>query len=236
MMTKTKFKSTLTALGVGLAFASAPAAAAVTFFTPTTTLEDDNLDFIVDSGVGNVGTTGVGDRLIAVLKFNQTTGILAGQGPSGILPQELTAVSDITAIAVGLNGRLIFAASNSPAAMAVNGGNSGVLSAFAVGTTAALWLDNTPDTNVINAACGTRAACIASAGLGGGDPGSSLWATIGFFGDADNLWISGENANGQSIATIQGGAAASNFQSFNYSQQIGINNTGSLFGQRSCGL
>jgi hypothetical protein len=221
MMTKNTFKSTLAALGVGLAFASAPATAAITFFSPITTFEDDNLDFVVDTN--NSGTIDVGDRLIAVLRFNVTTGVLPGQGPNPIAPLELTAISDITAVGVGLDGRLIFAPS----------GAAGVLSAFAPNTTAVLWTDTSPDTNVINSACGTRAQCLASAGLGG-DPGSSLYASIGFTGDPDELWISGPNAAGQSIAPIQGGGATVPFQTFNYSQGFIINNTGQTFGELAC--
>ena len=233
-MTKSTFKSTLVALGMGLAFASAPATAAISFFFPITTFEDDNLDFIVDSGAGSPGAISVGDRLIAVLEFNVTTGVLPGQGPASIGPGlELTAVSDITAVGVTADGRLIFAASNSPLALALNGGDPGVLAAFAAGTTAALFTDASPDLNVINSACGTRAACLALAGLGGGD-GSLLYATIGFTGDPDELWISGPDANLQPIAAIQVGGATVPFQTFNYSQNFIINNTGVEFGLQPC--
>jgi PEP-CTERM motif len=219
-----KCKSTLVALGVGLAFASAPAAAVITFFSPVTTFEDDNLDFIVDSGAGNIGTIGVGDRIVTVFEYNQTTGILPGQGPNPIAPEELTGVSDLTVIAVTADGRLVFGPS----------GAVGVLSAFAAGTTAVLWTDATADLNVINAACGTRANCMSLAGLGGTD-GSVLFASIGFFGDPDALIISGPNEAGNSIATIQGGSATQTFGTFNISQQIGINNTGLQFGLQPCG-
>jgi hypothetical protein len=230
-----KCRAAIAAIGMGVALAAGSAPAAVTFFSPITTLEDDNLDFLVDSGAGNIGTVGVGDRFVTVLEYNRTLGIAPGQTAVNIFPQELAGVGDVTAIAVGPGGSLIFAASNTPLAMAVNGGNSGVLSAFAVGTTTALWLDNTPDLVVDNATCGTRLQCIELAGLGGvADPGSSLFVTVGAFGDPDFLIISGAGLNGASITTAENGNATSTFTTFNFSQQIGINNTGVTFGEQLC--
>lgn len=218
-----KCKSALTAIGLGLALSAGSVSAAVTFFSPITKLHDDNIDFVVDTD--GSGTITVGDRLISVAEFNNSEGIFAGQGPAPFTPHELTLVADITVAAIipqGLNSRLVFTAS----------GAAGVLAGFAPGTTAAIWLDATPDLSVTNANCGTRAACMALAGLGGGD-GSALWATIGF-GDADDLWISDPTPAGFSIAAVQAGGASSSFGTFNFSQSLLVNNTGRNFSQQPC--
>lgn len=219
-----KCRAAIAAIGMGLALVSVPAAAAITFFSPITTFEDDNLDFVVDSGAGNIGTIGVGDRLVSVFEYNQTTGTLGGQGPNPILPQELTGVADLTVIAVLVDGTLVLAPS----------GAAGVLSAFAAGTAYVTWIDNSPDVNVINSTCGTRAQCLALAGLGGGDPDSTVYFSATFAGDADTAWRSTVAAGGANIATVEAGPATQIFASFNYALMFGINNTGVQFGLQPC--
>jgi hypothetical protein len=216
-----KLKSALWGVALALGLASAPASA-LTWYFPITSFEDNDLDFVVDTNSN--GIIDVGDRLVSVLEFQTTEGILAGQGPTSILPQELTAVADLTVVGISATGQLIFGAS----------GATGVLSGFAAGTTVALWIDSTPDLDVINSNCGTRAQCLVLAGLGGADAGSSLFMTIGFFGDADALWVSTPLAGGTIISTVQGGSSSQSFGAFSYSQQIGINNTGQIFGLQPC--
>jgi len=220
-MTPKKLVSTLAAIGMtaGLALSSAPASAVITLFSPVTAFQDDNLDFVVDNN-GN-GLIDVGDRIVSVLEFANTQGILALQGPNAIGPEELTGVADVTVAAVLGDGRLVFAPS----------GAAGVLSTFAAGTMVALWTDATPDLNVINAACGTRAACLLLAGLGAGDP---LYLTAGFFGDPDNFWVSTPGTGGNVIATVQGGGSSTTFAAFTYALDAGINNTGVNLGLQAC--
>jgi hypothetical protein len=167
-------------IGTALALAGMSSSAmAISYFSPITGFQDDDLDYVVDIGVDsdgkpNTGVLGVGDRLISVIEWLDTQGVLAGQGPNSISPQEVTGVADVTIVAVVPNGntvQYIFAPS----------GAAGVLSSFAPGTMVAAWLDTTPDTNVINAACGTRANCMLLAGLGSPDVASSLLFTAGFF-------------------------------------------------------
>lgn len=214
-------KSALAAItaGLGLALATGPASALV-FFQPITGFQDDNLDYVVDNNSN--GVIDVGDRLISVSKFTDTQGVFAGQGPASILPGELTAIADITVAAI-VAGQFVFAPS----------GAAGVLSGFAPGTAIAAWLDTSPDTNVINSACGTRAACLLSAGLGG-DPGSSLFLTAGFFGDPDELWVSSPIGGGAVIATVEAGGASTKFGSFNFALSVGFNGTGQIILDQSC--
>ena len=219
-MTTKKLMSAVWGVALALGLASAPASA-LTFYFPFTTFEDNDLDFVVDTN--NNGIIDVGDRLVSVLEFQTTQGVLTGQGPTSVLPVELTGVADLTVIGIGPNGQLIFGPS----------GAAGVLSGFAAGTTVALWTDATPDLEVINSDCGTRAQCLALAGLGGTD-GSTLFMTIGFFGDLDAIWVSAPAAGGTTISTVQNGGASTIFGNFNYAQQVGVNNTGLILGEQSC--
>ena len=155
-MTPKKLVSALATIGfgVGLAVSAGPASAEVRIFSPITAFEDTSLHFVVDNN-GN-GLIDTGDRLISVLKFGNTQGIVAGQGPTAITGEEITGVADLTIATVSADGTLVFAPS----------GAAGVLSGFAAGTMVALWRDPSNDLDVINANCGSRASCIFQAGLG----------------------------------------------------------------------
>jgi len=217
--------SALAATALGLALASGPASAVIIFFSPFTAFQDDDIEFVVDTN--NDGIINTGDRLVTIGEFVNTQGILAGQGPNAIAPEELTFVSDITVVGTLLNGTLVFAPTNDGI------GEEGVLSAFADGTAIALFTDATPDLNVINAACGTRLQCLALAGLGLTD-GSVIFATLGFFGDLDAAFTASPAAGGTSIATVQNGASQASFGVFNFALQVGINNTGVQFADQAC--
>lgn len=214
-----KTRKILSVFGVaaGLALASGPASAVIQFFTPITAFQDDDIEFVVDTN--NNGLVDIGDRIIAVGEIVNTQGVLPGQGPANIAPEELTFVSDVTIIGLGGQGFIM-----GPS------GAAGVLSGFGANTTIAAFTDISADLNVINAACGTRAQCLALAGLGLTD-GSVLFATFGF-GDADDIWT-GTLPSG-TIADVEGGGSSSKFAEFNFSQTVLINNTGVTIGQQAC--
>jgi hypothetical protein len=205
---------------------SSSAMAGIVYFSPITAWQDDSLDYVVDSGAGNVGTIGIGDRIISVAEFDNSQGVLAGQGPDPFAPgNEITAIVDITVTNVLGDGTLVFGAS----------GASGILSSFTAGTVIAFYNDTSPDVNVINAACGTRAQCIALAS-GVGDPNSSLFYTAGFYGDGDESWTSSPQANGATISVVENGGSSSVFGTFNYQLSVANNNSGITFGPISCGV
>jgi hypothetical protein len=212
-----KLVSAMCAAGLGLALA-AGSASAVQFYSPITTFEDDNLDYVVDND--NNGEISIGDRFISVLEFNTTQGTSSGQGPSDIEPPELTGIADVTIVGQdGVTGAWIFAPT----------GAAGLLAAYAPGTMIATFL-GTSGTNldVINSNCGTRAQCITAATDG------DLFLTAGFFGDADELWIAAAQAGGNDISTVEDGPATSKFGTVNFALSIGVNNTGYLFGLQDC--
>lgn len=213
------------ALGVALALgASSSAMAGISWYQPITSFEDNNLDAVIDNN-GN-GFLDVGDQLISVVEWETTSGINAGQGPSSNLPIEVTGVADVIITNILGDGTLVMAPTN-------QGGGEGLLGSFAAGTAVAIYTDNTPDLNVIAAACGTQAQCEALAGLGLTD-GSSLYMTAGFFGDPDAVWISSPQNGGTVIADVATGPASTKYGTFNFSLQLGINNTGQIFAEQAC--
>ncbi len=223
-----KIASALSALGLGLglALAAASASATPTWYFPITSFEDDNLDYVFD--YDNSGTITAGDRFISVLEFNSSEGILAGQGPSPILPSELTGVADVTIAAILPDGTYVYRPTNS-----IFTPGAGLLGGFAAGTAIAMFLDATPDLNVVNADCGTQASCAALAGLGLTD-GSSVFLTAGFFGDLDEVWVAKAESGGGTLSTVEQGNKSNKFGTVNFSLSVGLNNTGYDFGLQSC--
>lgn len=210
----------LAGVGLGLALSSGLASAGVTWYSPITAFEDDNLDYVFDND--NSGTISVGDRFVSVLEFVDSQGILAGQGPTGFGADELTAIADVTIIAKS-GDNYIFAPT----------GAGGLLAAYASGTAIAVFLDNSPDLNVINAACGSRATCVAAASDGLPSP----YLTFGFFGDPDEFWFATAQNGGDSISTVQGGSASTKYGTVNFALSVGVNNSEiDDFGLQDCGI
>jgi len=218
------FATALAVAVLGLGLVSSPALA-ITYFSPITTFEDDDLDFLVRAGSVVAPTPGVtinvGDRLVGVIEFSQTTGTLGGQGPAILAGEELTAVFDITVVAKIANG------ANWDFIFGPTAGSTFVNSAV-VGTMVSVYLDGTPDLNVINGACGTLAQCVTAASDGG------LYMNLGFNGDPNNAWAA-VNAS-DDIDGVHNTAAGSSAGGFNYFLNILTNNTGINFGLQNCTL
>jgi hypothetical protein len=229
-MRKSVINSAVAAMGLGLMLASAPAAAAVTWYNPITAFEDDNIDTFIDNDKN--GSLSVGDRLVSIFKFNSTSGIFAGQGPSAIGPShELTGVSDITITGAVLNGSTIaglpsydftFGAS---AGGYITGGAGSV--ANIAGAMAVFWLDDSPNLTVINGACGTLASCLGAASDGLPNP----WLAVGTQGDDDAYWVASGAAN---IAGLAGLPSTSKVADVNFNLNILENNTGQNFALQDC--
>jgi hypothetical protein len=212
-MRSKKLVTALAAVGFGLALSSAPAFADVTFFSPFTLIHDDDIDAVIDNNHNGVLDTG--DRLLSVIQFHDTQGTLSGQPVTGFNGEQLAAVADVTVTTV-VNGTLFFGPS----------GASGVLSGFAAGTTVALFLGPTETPNfTINGNCGTRAQCMAVAANNEPlDPtNSTLFATLGFFGDPDESWTA---TGAVSLATLHTTQPGNQLGGFSAEQTIGINQTG----------
>ncbi len=221
-----KLVTALSRVGAALALSIGTASAAVVLYSPGTQINDQNLDFVYDTGAGNSGTLGVGDRLVSVFEFQQTLPVSGPGGPSplgadaGNPTTTLSGIADVTIVAVLADGTLVFAPT----------GATGLLGSFAAGTGVAVYLNSTLDSisgvnDVFNSHCGTRAQCIADATDG------SVYLTAGFFGDGDQSWISNALAGGGTIATVQNGLAQNTFGTFNFNLGIGINNTGRILAE-----
>jgi hypothetical protein len=216
------------AMGAGLALAlgSGAASAAVTFYTPITAFEDDDLDWITDAQ-GNLKTTGtldIGDRLVSVVEFGRTFGVPSG-GPANIGPEELTGIAEIqvlSKVATGVPGQFFYTFG------AVAGG--GLLGGLTGGTgeMVALYLDASPDLDVINGNCGNLASCLADASDG------NLWAVAGITGaDPDAVW---QATSFDDITLIGAASATEKVGTFNFGLEIMLNNTGRILTEINCGL
>jgi hypothetical protein len=218
-MNTNKLKPIVAALGMGLALASGSAAAGVTWHSPLTTFEDDNLDFVyIDAGAD--GILSVGDVLVTTFEVHSTSGLTSG--PSPIFPDELTGVAAIQVSAIidkdgdgqvddvelapysgGLNEILALGgvAGSLPGALGIPGGPALV----------AMYLDSTPNYESTGAtSCLTGLAeCIADATDG------SLFQVDGFGGDLDNYMYT-LNSGGISYAAIKAGGPASTFAAIDF--------------------
>jgi len=224
-MKRKQLVNALAAAGFGLAVA-APASAGVTWFSPVTQFEDNDIEFVFDNDKS--GTLSKGDRVLAVGEFGNTEGVLPGQSATPIAPQQLTFVAEAIVGDVidigGVASIFVFVpAENLLADDKTYGANA----------MAAAYLLPSVVLDVINGACGTRADCLTDAGYG-----TTPWATLGYR-DPDDLWRSGIVLNAfASIAAIEGGNATASFVNFTYGQSILINNTGQELALNSqpCGL
>jgi hypothetical protein len=195
-MQANKLKPTIAALAMGLALASGPAAAAVTWTFPFTNFEDDDIDFlIVDAGVQGVIDTG--DVLFSILKIPVVSGV-------AVAPQELTGIAAIQVTGVanidGLGGAndLVFGAVTG---LTGNATVDAVLAGLPAGTLLATWLDDTPDLDVVGPtfSCDSLAECVTQATNG------SFYQADGMIGDPDDYWYSLNSLNTPYAAVLSGG-------------------------------
>jgi hypothetical protein len=217
-------KKWATGAGLALALVSGATSAAVTFYTPVTSFQDDDLDWVIGANgqIKNTGTIDVGDRLVSVIEFFQTFGVPSG-GPSNISPEELTGIADITVLskqATGAPGQFFYTFGAT--------GAGGYLAGEPAGAMVSLFLDGTPDLDVINGNCGNLAACLAVAGDG------NPWAVAGITGtDPDAIWYATSSDN---IAGFAGVGSAGTIGFFNYGLELLVNNTGRILLEQDCDL
>ncbi|MCB0074246.1 MAG: hypothetical protein KDE20_22425, partial [Caldilineaceae bacterium] len=173
--------------------------------------EDDNIDWFVDND--NNGAISVGDRLVAVLEFNQILDVYSANGtaPAQALNtslDELVAISDVTVTSV-VGGRVNFGATAGTSAVKV----------FSGGSTTNLDLGT-----FVN--CTSMVTCAAA--VTDGTP----WAEFSFV-DADDEWFFTDSAGGAGLfpGLIAGAPAATKFGVVNFSLSLvaGTNNSGYMF-------
>jgi hypothetical protein len=212
------FLATALAVGVlGVGLISSPASA-VTYFPPLTGFQDDDLDFFID----NDGDTLIssGDRLVGVVEWTETQSLAPSGSSATIAPDELTGVFDLTVVSV-VGGVITFAPTNTT-------GSEGLLAGQPAGTAVSIYLDDSPDLNLVAVNCTSQANCIALASDG------SLYMNVGFGGDADESWTAFTLPGGDDPDQVAAGAGTTTFGFFNYFLSILTNNTGQTFGLQSC--
>lgn len=218
----TKLKPIIAALGLGLAIVSGSATAGVTWHSPLTTFEDDNLDFayIDAGGVGTgAGVLSMGDVLVSTFEIHSTSGI--SSGPTPILPDELTGVAAIQVVAIidkdndGAIDDVEFApyAGGMDVILALGGAGPlpGGIGAAGGSAMAAMWLDPTPNYESLGAtSCLTGLAeCISQTTDG------ALFQVDGFAGDLDNYWYT-LNGAGLAYAAVKAGGPSTPFTFFDF--------------------
>lgn len=230
------------AIGVSIALASGPVAA-LTWYSPSTSFEDDDLDFhytVVENEDGSMSLVpdtsyilNEGDVLIAALEIGRTYDP-NGTGEDFLAPdEELTGIAAIQVIDVVDTG---FGTANilfGPVDLGLNAvlglGSTGVTVAdgdAGEGAMVALWLDDSPDFSPNPPNCATISECIDLASDG------ALWQVDGFSGEGDEGWVAIGAQTDTSI--VLGAQAEEKLGSYNYALSILTNNTGKEFGQRPC--
>ncbi|GJL76274.1 MAG TPA: PEP-CTERM sorting domain-containing protein [Nitrosomonas sp.] len=207
-MITNKCKSFLTVLGVSFALSSGAALSAPTIYTPITGFQDDDLDWVIDNN--NNGIIDIGDDLIAVVEITNTFSVLPAGSTAPIGPgEELTGIVELTVTGdvstTGIPGSLEFG----PMAGGVLGGNDVI----------GLWLDGTPDLDVVAVNCGSLAACTALAIDG------ASYLTAGLIAANGDSWaVPGGGIT--NIATVLASAATTTVGFVNFDTTITSNGAG----------
>jgi hypothetical protein len=204
-----------------MAMAAGSAAASVTYYSPITVFEDDNMEWFFDNNQN--GTIDIGDRFAGVLEVTQTYGAFGG-GPSGFGGQELTGVFDWTVQNKAFQGTqtingVLYNTYNFTFAPTVGGLNSG----FGPGAMIALYLGTAAGANGLNLLgqnCINLANCTFKAGMG---DGSALYAVAGYTGDTDEF---AQYTGIDLIAAIQGLGGTTTVASGNFGLGLIVDNTG----------
>jgi hypothetical protein len=219
--TKKTFLLTLAMLALCLGFMGGQASGQVQFFPPLTGFQDDDIDFYVPSGnecttttncvTATTGTLAVGDRLVGVLELNQTFSIFP-PGTETPITGELTGIFDVTVSAVA-GPSITF----SPTV--------GGLVSGPAGTMIQLFLDASPDLDLVAVNCTSLDNCFALASDG------TSFADLGFAGDTDEGW---QALGGGSVTSVFGAPANAIQGLFNYNLSVLTNNTGQEIGTQAC--
>lgn len=226
-----KLRKLVTALGVGLGLVvAAPAGAGVTWFPfPTITgFEDDDLDFVLDPDgkVKTTGTINVGDTLVSVFEVNSTFPIGGPGGSAPIAPDELTGVAVIKLVSktADLDG--------------IGGANDWIFGPSPLYATllrlpdlspgdveiAAMWLDDSPDLEIVPPNCTTLADCVARARDG------ELFQVDGFKGEFGEYWVA-LNVSTDSIDIVRGLPATAKVATANFALSTFFNKDGRIIPQ-----
>jgi hypothetical protein len=226
------------AAGMALSAFSGAASAGITWFSPLTGFEDDDLAWVLKAqrdAQGNItgysapvqaGKLAVGDRIVGVLEFNQTYPVGNPGAATPVTGFELTGVYDLTIASLTdvplgtVTGANIFFA---PTAAAFS-----YLSTSPAGSLIQLYTDPAKNLDTVGPNCTDLADCISKASDG------STWAALGF-GLDDDEFFSAFIFNNDLTALLASQASAS-VGTENFGLSILDNDTGKTFGPQACAL
>ena len=189
---------------------------AITFFSPVTQFEDDDIEFHIDNN--NNGLVDAGDRLVGVAEFFFSNAI-PPPGSAPIAPEELTAVFDLTVAAGSTANTFIFTPTNVT-------GAEGVLAGQPAGTAVTMYLDTDDDLDLLTTDCGSLANCVDLANNG------DVWLDAGFYGNPNTFWQALSITN--SAASVSAGGASESFGFYSFCLDVATNNTGQTLGLQNC--
>jgi hypothetical protein len=220
-----QLKPIIAALGLALATVSG-SAAALTLYSPVTSFEDDDVDFVINGAGSDPTKLDKGDTLVSYVDIDKTVNPDTA-AETLIAPQELSGVVAITllddAADVDMDGAFddfVFGAPTGGlnqylAGKTVAGGGVGG------GAVAALYLDDTPDLTTTGATnCASMADC---ADRAVSDDNSAvlndrIFEVDGFAGDADEYWVA-LNAE-DDLALMLATGSTTKLQTVNYGLSI----------------
>ncbi len=218
-----------TSLGAALVMTGTSALATLTWHDPVTKFEDDNMEWHFDTNQNGIIDTG--DRIVSIFEINSTVAVIGAGGPTDIAPQqELSGILDVTVTSTtALGGTGLFQYEFGAT------GAGGFLAGLGAGAATGIWLDATPDLDIVSVGgCGSLAACAADASDG------ALWQVAGFGASVegngpDNTYFNLVTSvpGGNSPATILGIDGTSTVASANFGLNIMTNNTGRSFTEQT---
>lgn len=195
-------KSVVAALGLGFALSSGYVASAPVLFTPVTSFEDDNLDYVID--IDGDGRVSIGDNLVAFFEVNATFDPNANVSvpiPGG----ELTGIVELTVTGGGFDPI------------------TGLVSPFTFGAMAGGLLDNNEvikvffdDGSGANVDFGLSCANFGACQTAATDGADYLTASL----EAGDTWGAIAFPGGDVLANVQAGGSATPFALVSYDVTI----------------
>lgn len=238
-----KIKVLAAAVGLGLSLASFQATAAITWYTPFTLFEDDDIDFYLNrddtTGVlsttpSRTGTLDVGDVTVAVFEVYDTVRLGGPGATAPITGGELTGIvaTQVLTKVETAPGSGVFNYTFGRVDNGLGENFNTILDIAGItnvpnvggGALAAMWFDTSPDLDLLTPNCTGFTDCMQKAadGLASADTDSTLFQVDGFNGDVDNFWTA---QGGDSIATIAASISL-NLASIQFGGDIMTNGTG----------
>ena len=157
---------------------------------------------------------------MGVVEWDETFSLAPAGSSAPIAPDELTGVFDLTVVSV-IGGVITFAPTNVT-------GAEGLLAGQPAGTAVSIYLDPSPNLDLVAVNCIDQTDCIDKASDG------DLYLNVGFAGDLDEVWTAFTLPGGTDPSIVADGEGTTTFGFFNYFLSILTNATGETFTPQNC--